>query len=306
MNNIYDKLVNSGIPCEQVLRDEPMAKHITFRVGGAADLFITVNNVAELRTVLGILTEENAEHFLIGNGSNLLFTDEGYRGAVVKLDGEFGAIRAEGNKIYAGASSLLSRVAQVALENSLAGMEPVSGIPGSIGGAIFMNAGAYGGEMKDIVESVKLVSCDGSEEFELSNSELDFGYRHSGIQESGAIVTEVVIALPSGDKEEIRANMLDFMERRNSKQPVNFPSAGSTFKRPVGGYAAALIDQAGLKGTSVGGAEVSEKHAGFVINKGGATATDVLELMKLIQKTVYDNSGIMLEPEVRIIGGSLE
>ena len=239
---------------------------------------------------------------LIGNGSNLLFRDSGYRGVIIHLEGEFQDCEVQGDTVIAGSGKLLSSVSSLAAKSGLAGMEFASGIPGSIGGAIYMNAGAYGGEMKDIVTRVWLMSPDGKEETVRTGAEMEFAYRNSCLQRTGEIVTKVELKLQPEDAEAIQARIAELTEKRVQKQPVNFPSAGSTFKRPAEGYAAALIQESGLKGISVGGAEVSEKHSGFIINKGGATATDVLQLMELVEKKVYEDSGIHLEPEVRIIG----
>lgn len=302
MNNLKEDLIQLGIPEEQILENESMAKHISFRVGGNADFYVTCNNRSELAGLLQYLTKKEIPHMLVGNGSNLLFRDSGYRGVIIHLDGEFQDCQVSGTTLTAGSGKLLSGTASVATKNGLAGMEFASGIPGSLGGAIYMNAGAYGGEMKDIVRRVYLMAGDGSREYVKSLEEMDFSYRHSGIQDTGEIVTKVELELTKDNPEAIQARVAELTEKRVSKQPVNYPSAGSTFKRPVGGYAAALIQDAGLKGTSVGGAEVSEKHSGFIINKGGATATDVLQLMELVEEKVYEMSGIRLEPEVRIIG----
>lgn len=298
---------------ERVLCDEPMSAHTSFRIGGPADAYVIVDNEAELAGVLSLMTATDTEHILIGNGSNFLVADEGYPGVMIRLDGEFDSItfgyddagEAGTALVSAGGAKLMSSFSAAVTERGLSGFEFASGIPGSIGGAMFMNAGAYGGEMKDIVESVRLMKPDGSEVFERSNEEMDFSYRHSSIQNDGSIVLSACFRLTEAPKEEILARVMELQQKRNSKQPVNYPSAGSTFKRPVGGFAAALIEEAGLKGTSVGGAQVSEKHSGFVINTGGATASDVLELMRLIRKTVYEKSGIMLEPEVRLINCEL-
>lgn len=292
----------------QVHENEAMAAHTSFRIGGPADAFVEVKNEEELSAVLKIVTETKAEHMLIGNGSNLLVSDNGYPGIMIKLAGDFEAIvqdAADDTVVTAGGAKLLSSVSAYLTEHGLTGFEFASGIPGSIGGAMFMNAGAYGGEMKDIVVSVRLMTPDGAKVFERTNVEMEFGYRHSSIQEDGSIVLSATFQLQHDDKDAIAARVAELQEKRNSKQPVNYPSAGSTFKRPVGGFAAALIDEAGLKGASVGGAEVSEKHAGFVINKGGASCEDVLDLMRHVQKTVKANSGIDLEPEVRLINCKL-
>lgn len=296
--------IEKVIPSERVLVDEVMSKHTSFKIGGPAAALVLVNNEKELSQVLQIVGD--SEHLLIGNGSNFLVADEGYPGIMIKLDGDFDSIENLGEgRIKVGASKLLSNVSNYLVSNGLAGFEFASGIPGSIGGAMFMNAGAYGGEMKDIVETVRLMKPDGTDIFERNNSEMKFGYRHSSIQEDGSIVLSVVFKFESDDTETIKARVAELQQKRNSKQPVNYPSAGSTFKRPVGGYAAALIDQAGLRGFSVGGAQVSEKHTGFVINTGNATARDVVLLMTQIRDTVYSKFGIMLEPEVRLINCGL-
>lgn len=304
MNKIIVENIKSLIPMERVLVDEPMSEHTSFKIGGPADAMVLVENESELAAVLKLV--QGSEHILLGNGSNFLVADEGYPGIMIKLCGEFDEIKSCGESgICAGGAKLLSAVSAFATEHGLTGFEFASGIPGSIGGAMFMNAGAYGGEMKDIVESVRLMKPDGSEIIERNNSEMEFGYRHSRIQEDGMIVLSVKFKLEKGNIDEIKARVAELQEKRNSKQPVNYPSAGSTFKRPVGGYAAALIDEAGLRACSVGAAQVSEKHAGFIINTGGATANDVLELMRHVRKTVYEKSGIMLEPEVRLINCKL-
>lgn len=290
------------LPEERVHVDEPMRLHTSFRIGGPADVYAEVVNIDELKTVLRLMSDTGAEHLVVGNGSNFLVSDKGYRGVMIRLAGDFDSIELEGNCLRVGAAKLLSGVSAFATENGLSGFEFASGIPGSIGGAIYMNAGAYGGEMVDVVRSVKLIKADGSECYECSGDEMSFGYRMSAIQESGDIATEVVIELKKDDKEAIAERVKELAYKRNSKQPVQFPSAGSTFKRPANGYAAALIEEAGLKGLTVGGAQVSEKHSGFVINIGDATCNDVLELMRIVRQRVYDNSGIVLEPEVRIIG----
>ena len=291
------------VPADRVLVDEPMANHTSFRIGGPADALVIVNDEKELASVLDIV--KASEHILIGNGSNFLVADEGYPGIMIKLGGKFGEAVISGEEVRAGGAMLLSNLSAVLTENGLSGFEFASGIPGSVGGAVFMNAGAYDGEMKDIVKSVRLLKPDGSAIIEKSNKEMDFGYRHSSIQETNEIVLTVDYKLEKKDKAIIKDRVKVLQEKRNSKQPVNFPSAGSTFKRPASGYAAALIDEAGLRGCSVGAAQVSEKHAGFIINTGGATANDVLELMRKIRETVFEKSGIMLEPEVRLINCKL-
>lgn len=300
----------------RIIEDADMSKYTSFRAGGKARALVEVENKEQLKAVLQFADEENIPHLLLGNGSNTLFKDSGYEGLVIRLGDCFGytgiesddhkkaALDRPGEKVLVscGASMLLSTVAMFMREEGISGMEFASGIPGSIGGAIFMNAGAYGGEMKDIVASVHAVSPDGSEERDFTNEEMEFGYRHSALQENGWIVTDVTFNLAAGNKAEIAAVMKDLNARRNAKQPVNYPSAGSTFKRPEGYFAGKLIEDAGLKGLTVGGAQVSTLHSGFVINIGGATATDILQLIALVQNTVYDKFGVMLEPEVRIIG----
>lgn len=302
MKNLRNSFMELGIPESRILENESMAKHISFRVGGCADYYVNCTDRKELSSLLSFLTEEGVPHMLIGNGSNLLFRDSGYRGVIIHLEGEFQDCEVQGDTVIAGSGKLLSSVSSLAAKSGLAGMEFASGIPGSIGGAIYMNAGAYGGEMKDIVTRVWLMSPDGKEETVRTGTEMEFAYRNSCLQRTGEIVTKVELKLQPEDAEAIQARIAELTEKRVQKQPVNFPSAGSTFKRPVEGYAAALIQESGLKGVSVGGAEVSEKHSGFIINKGGATATDVLQLMELVEKKVYEDSGIHLEPEVRIIG----
>lgn len=298
------KKIKEVVPADRVLENEIMASHTSFRIGGPADALVLVNCENELQAVLKLVN--GCEHILIGNGSNFLVADEGYPGIMIKLDGEFDSITKDSDtEVTVGAAKLLSGVSAFLTDEGLAGFEFASGIPGSVGGAMFMNAGAYGGEMKDIVKVVRLMTPDGSKVFERTNEEMKFGYRNSAIQQDNSIVLKVTFELTKDEPEEIRKRVAELQQKRNSKQPVNFPSAGSTFKRPVGGYAAALIDEAGLRGTSVGGAQVSEKHAGFVINTGNATASDVLALMRIIRETVYEKSGIMLEPEVRLINCSL-
>jgi UDP-N-acetylmuramate dehydrogenase len=307
------EMISRTVPEKHVLRDEPMCRHTSFRIGGPAAALVLAGNEEELSAVLGAVTETGAEHMVIGNGSNLLVSDEGYPGIMIKLSGDFERIERDADdecRVRAGAAILLSRTAAFLTENGLAGFEFASGIPGSIGGAVFMNAGAYGGEMKDVVRSVRVMDVrPGSGEAyairELSGEEMDFSYRHSRAEEEGFLVLSAVLELTEDDPEAIQARVSELASKRNSKQPVNYPSAGSTFKRPVGGYAAALIEQSGLKGYRVGGAEVSEKHSGFVINTGGATAEDVLSVMRHVRDKVYEDSGITLEPEVRLINCSL-
>ena len=282
--------------------DVDMSAYTSFRTGGKVRRLATAENVEELRELLSELDKSGEPHLLLGNGSNTLFVADMYPGTVVKLGEGFSDISVKDDTLLVcGASALMSKVASAALENSLAGFEFASGIPGSIGGAVFMNAGAYGGEMKDIVEVVNVVSSDGRELKTLRPEDLDLSYRHSALEETGDIVVSVGLRLTKGDKAEIKTGMSELTRQRNEKQPVQYPSAGSFFKRPAGHFAGKLVEDAGLKGISVGGAQVSSKHAGFVINAAGATPQDIVDLMHLVQNTVYDKTGVMLEPEVRII-----
>lgn len=284
------------------LQNVDMRQYTSFKAGGAAAEMVIVDTVEELQEILAEIQREQKKSIMLGNGSNTLISDKGFDGTVVKLGEAFEEIEVDGDTIVCGCAALMSVVAKKALAADLSGFEPLSGIPGSIGGAVFMNAGAYGGEMKDIVESVDLVSRDGSTLRTVKGEDMDFGYRHSILEESGEIAVSVKLKLTKGNHEEIAAQMQELMKRRNEKQPVQYPSAGSFFKRPPGYFAGKLVQDAGLKGLTVGGAQVSELHSGFVINIGGATATDIIDLMHLVQNTVYDQFGVKLEPEVRIIG----
>ncbi|MBS4869271.1 MAG: UDP-N-acetylmuramate dehydrogenase [Eubacterium sp.] len=297
--NIVDDLIKI-VGSENVLQNEPMSKHTTFRIGGNADVFVTPNTTESLESIISYVTNNNIPYYIIGNGSNLLVKDNGFRGVIIQLYKKFANIAVNDNVITAQAGALLSTVAKTALNNSLTGMECLSGIPGTIGGAVCMNAGAYGGEMKDIVVKTKVIHNGKIET--ISNNDSDFGYRKSKIMSENMIVVETVLSLEKGNKEEIQSKMCDLLTQRNSKQPVELPSAGSTFKRPEGYFAAKLIDDSGLRGYSVGKAQVSPKHCGFVVNNGGATAKDVLTLMHNVSSVVEDNFGVKLEPEVRIIG----
>ncbi len=296
------------VPGDRVLRDESMSRHTSFRIGGPAAAFVIVNDEEELAAVLSAVTETGAEHMIIGNGSNLLISDEGYPGIMIKLGGDFESIKrdeADPCTVRVGAAMLMSRTSAFLTENGLSGFEFASGIPGSIGGAVFMNAGAYGGEIKDVVRSVRVMDPDGTNLRTVSNEDMQFAYRHSMAEDEGILILSAEMELTEDDPEAIAARVAELQFKRNSKQPVNYPSAGSTFKRPVGGFAAALIEQSGLKGYTVGGAQVSEKHSGFVINIGGASCEDVLAVMRHVRETVYADSGILLEPEVRLINCSL-
>ena len=270
----------------------------TFRIGGAIPILAQPDTVDKLRRILSSFNANGVKYFVLGRGSNLLAPDGGVDYPVILLSqGEFTDVRVEGDTIAAGAGAPLLKVCTAALEAELSGLETEYGIPGSVGGGIFMNAGAYGGELADSLYSVDSVTKDGRL-VTRGREELSFSYRHSSFTDNGEIVVRACFKLKKAPKREIRAAMDDYMSRRRDKQPLNLPSAGSVFRRPEGYYAGALIEQAGLKGYTVGGAQVSEKHAGFIVNAGGATAKDVSELIEYIRKTVFEQSGVMLEPEV--------
>ncbi|MBO5610254.1 MAG: UDP-N-acetylmuramate dehydrogenase [Eubacterium sp.] len=284
----------------ELLKNEPMSKHTTFKTGGCADTFYRIFDFDGLSEVLDILNKNGEKPLIIGNGSNLLVSDMGPGVPVIEIGEGMSEVICDGDMIEAQAGARLSKVSRVALENSLTGMEFASGIPGTIGGALYMNAGAYGGEMKDVVESVKVLM--NGEIIELKGDEMDFGYRHSRAMQDEMIFLSTKLRLKSGDKTKIEETMNDFNQRRRDKQPLEYPSAGSTFKRPEGYFAGKLIMDSGLAGESFGGAMVSPKHCGFVINTGGATSTDVYELIKRVQNVVYEKFGVRLETEVKLIG----
>lgn len=286
---------------ERVLFEEPMKRHTTFRIGGPAEVFCMPENFTEVRKILEICKEEKLPYFILGNGSNLLVSDKGYRGVVIQLDRNYGGIRVENTEIYASAGALLSAIAATARKAALTGFEFAGGIPGTLGGAVVMNAGAYGGEMKDVLQKVRVMAQNG-EIFDIPVEDLEMGYRTSVIKTAGYIVLEAVLSLKKGDIDEIKALTRKLSEQRISKQPLEYPSAGSTFKRPEGYFAGKLIMDSGLRGYRVGGAQVSEKHCGFVINVGDATAEDVRMLMKNVTETVYEKFGVTLEPEVKFLG----
>ncbi len=285
------------LPAGQIFRQEPMSRHTTFRVGGPAEMFLKIRSAGELQKLLTFFCESGTKYFVVGNGSNLLVSDEGYDGVILHIADGFQEIRIANEKITAQAGVLLGRTASAALEHSLTGLEFASGIPGSVGGGVVMNAGAYEGEMSQVVGRVKGITPEGKE-IEFANEELDYGYRKSILKRKKIVVTEVEFRLFGGMRKEISAKMADFAERRRVKQPLEYPSAGSTFKRPEGYFAGKLIMDAGLRGMSVGGAQVSEKHCGFIINKGGATAADIRRLMNMVQERVRERFGVELEPEV--------
>lgn len=296
----YDELMKI-LPEDGVRLNEPMEAHTTFRVGGPADYFVTPGTGEELADVIACCKAEGVPYYIIGNGSNLLVSDNGYRGAVIQIFKAMSQVEVDGSCIAAQAGALLSGIAAKALENGLAGFEFAAGIPGTLGGACVMNAGAYGGEMKDVLKQVTVLSKEGRI-FTIPAQELEMGYRTSIIAKKGYIVLEAVIELREGDVQEIKALMDELKEKRVTKQPLEFPSAGSTFKRPEGYFAGKLIQDAGLRGFQVGGAQVSEKHCGFVINKDHAAAADIEKLMQQVSEKVYADSGVRLEPEVKRLG----
>lgn len=297
---MYDYM-KTVIPKERILFHEPMSRYTTFRVGGEAECLIMIHREEELAKMVRYLHQIEEEYFILGNGSNLLVGDKGYRGVVLKLDGPMEEVRVEGTTVRAGAGALLSRAAASARDQGLSGMEFAAGIPGSIGGAVVMNAGAYGGEMKQIVVSVRGMDQDG-EILTMDNDTMEFGYRSSAIRNRPITVLEVTLQLAEGQKEEIGARMEELAGLRRSKQPLEYPSAGSTFKRPEGYFAGKLIMDAGMRGYRIGGAQVSEKHCGFIINTGRATAADIRELIEEVQERVQARFHVMLEPEVVFLG----
>lgn len=287
--------------CPNALKDEPMKLHTTFRIGGPADCFLTPESAGQLSEVISFCRKEKIPYFVMGNGSNLLVSDKGIEGVVIDIAGKLKNAETEGTNLTADAGILMSKLARTALEAGLSGLEKASGIPGTLGGAVYMNAGAYGFEMKDVIKSVTYMD----EELNIKKAflpELGFGYRKSMFTGRKCVILAAQMELVSEDKEQIRSEMAVYTEKRTTKQPLNMPSAGSVFKRPEGYFAGALIEQAGLKGYSVGGAEVSEKHAGFIVNRKNASADDVLKLIEHIKKTVFEKFSVMLEPEIRMIG----
>lgn len=295
LTELQNVMCGSGI-----FMQEPMKKHTTFRVGGPADVLVQPDETA-LAAILALCRQYHVSYSFIGNGSNLLVGDKGIRGVVIEMTDPMGNIEVDGTKITAQAGAMLSKIANTAASNGLGGMEFAAGIPGSVGGAVVMNAGAYGGEMKDIIEKVYVLDENGAQ-LELDRDALDLGYRHSCIPEKKYIVTKVVLELVPRNEAEIRSEMKELNEKRAEKQPLQYPSAGSTFKRPEGYFAGKLIMDAGLRGYQVGGAQVSEKHCGFVINKGDATAADICQLMRDVSDKVQAQFGVVLEPEVKMIG----
>lgn len=297
---MLNKLI-SIVGKENVFQNEVMSRHTTFKVGGPADYFVTPHTSDEIKEVISLCKKEDIPYYVIGNGSNLIVKDLGYRGVIIQLYKNFADYRIEDNKVYAKSGIMLSKLAKHIYEAELTGFEFASGIPGTLGGAVTMNAGAYGGEIKDIIVSATVLDNEGNI-ITFSKDELKLSYRKSIISEKKYVVLETEMILKKGNKEKIKECMDEFSRRRIEKQPLEFPSAGSTFKRPEGYFAGKLIMDTGLAGYTVGGAKVSEKHCGFVINAKNATASDILELIKDVQEKVYDKFGVNLETEVKVLG----
>lgn len=288
--------LEAAIPKELIYKDEPMKNHTSFKIGGPADFLVTPRNVRDISRIIKNL--KNVPYYVIGNGSNLLVRDEGYRGVIIKIGNEMSKIVIEGNIITAQSGVPLGRLALKAQEAGLTGLEFASGIPGTLGGAVLMNAGAYDGEMKQVVVSTEYIDENGNIN---KITDHDFGYRCSFFTDTDYIIVKSKLQLQEGNKSEIRAKMAELNKRRREKQPLEYPSAGSTFKRPEGYFVGKLMEDAGLKGYTVGGAQISEKHGGFVINKGGATCADVLQLIEDVSSEIYCRFGVELEPEIKII-----
>lgn len=300
MSDIFEKELQKVMDTERVLKQEPMKKHTTFRVGGPAEYYM-IPKRDEIEALIRLCNHYNIPFLIIGNGSNLLVSDRGIRGAVIEIGKEMDEIQIEGERIGVQAGALLSKTAHRAMKESLTGMEFAAGIPGCVGGAVAMNAGAYGGEIKDILSCVTILTKEG-EVKKLSAKELELSYRHSIISAKEYIVLDAEFVLKKGEREQIESRMEELKEKRVEKQPLEYPSAGSTFKRPEGYFAGKLIMDAGLRGFQVGGAAVSEKHCGFVINRGDATAADIYQLIQEVQKEVSRRFGVKLEPEVKMVG----
>lgn len=301
MNQALREYMASILPAENIKYQEPMHRHTSFRTGGEAAALVQVNNEEQLRKLLFYLKATENEYFILGNGTNLLVSDQGYQGVIIQIGSGMSEVKAEGERIVVQAGALLAQTARRAMEEGLTGMEFASGIPGSVGGGIVMNAGAYDGEMKQIVESVTVLNQDG-EEMELDCDTMEFGYRTSVIRNRPFVVTKATLRLTKGEKAAVCAKMDDFAARRKAKQPLEYPSAGSTFKRPEGHFAGKLIMDSGLRGYRIGGAQVSEKHCGFIINTGTATSEDIMELMAEVQERVKGKFGVVLEPEIVTLG----
>lgn len=301
MNQDFLNQLCEIVGSDNVCVDEPMKNHTTFRIGGNADYFVSPHSTGEIKDVIRVCKCAQMPWYVIGNGSNLLVSDEGFRGVIIRLFKNFAMIEIREDEVCVQAGALLSKTAKKAMEHSLTGFEFAAGIPGTIGGALVMNAGAYGGEMKDVTKSVTVLTQEG-EVLTLNKEKLEMGYRTSVIARKNYVALSAVLKLRRGEKDIIAAKMEELKEKRVSKQPLEYPSAGSTFKRPEGYFAGKLIMDAGLRGFSVGGAQVSEKHCGFVVNTGDASAADVLKLIKEVSGRVKEQTGVVLEPEVKLLG----
>lgn len=301
MNTAFQKYAAENFDSENVLLLEPMAAHTTFKVGGAADFFIKISSRQQLVKTVPYLNALGLSYFVLGNGSNLLVSDNGYQGVILQIGAQMGNITVDGTKITVQAGAPLAKLAKTAMEHGLSGLEFASGIPGTVGGAVMMNAGAYGGEMEQVVSSVTVLAKDGSE-LTLSHDDMEFSYRSSILKNRSFIILEAEFTLQPGDTKQIQAKMEEYGQSRREKQPLQYPSAGSTFKRPAGCYAGKLIMDAGLRGYRIGGAQVSEKHCGFIVNVGNAQASDIYELIQEVQERVYEKFGVRLEPEIIMLG----
>ena len=297
MEQLKQQLQAEGIPYRE---NEPLAAHCTFKIGGPAALFVQPQTETQLCRAVALCKAQNVRYYLLGNGSNILFADEGYAGTVMDVSALHSTVEVSGTCVCAGAGVRLSALCKVALEHSLTGLEFAYGIPGTVGGAVYMNAGAYGGEMKDVLTAVRYLTAEG-DIVEAPAAELDLGYRHSVFETNGGCILSAELHLQQGNAATIKARMEELMAKRVDKQPLDKPSAGSTFKRPAGAFAAALIDQCGLRGYRHGGAAVSDKHCGFVVNLGGATCADVLALCEEVRTIVKEKTGYDLEKEIRVV-----
>ena len=302
MDALIQSLVQSNFAPERIVPQAPMAQYTTLRIGGPAEVLVSIASADEIAVALRAAKNVGAPVTIIGNGSNLLVRDGGIRGLVLRIAAGMNAIRREGDRLLVEAGASLASAAAFARDEGLCGLAELGGIPGTLGGGVLMNAGAYGAELSQVVAQVEGIHLADGRRVSYPADRLNFSYRHSALMDTDVVVTQATLSLAPGDPEAIRARMEACARARREKQPLNLPSAGSTFKRPEGHFAAKLIDDCGLRGLTVGGAQVSEKHAGFVVNVGGATARDMLELMRQIEQRVFEQTGVQLEPEVRILG----
>lgn len=301
ISNAIMEIIREYVPQENIHLNEPMAAHTTFRVGGPAECMVEIEDAGQLAKLLRYMNQVECPFTVVGNGSNLLVSDKGYQGVILLIGKKMSEIRVEGNRIYAQAGASMAQIASAAQKSGLTGLEFASGIPGTVGGGVVMNAGAYGGELAQVVKEVHVISIEG-EELCLDNDTMEFGYRRSILRENPFVVTEIVTELQPGDPGQIKAKMDELAAKRREKQPLEYPSAGSTFKRPEGYYAGELIMKAGLRGFQIGGARVADKHCGFVVNMGNATAADVMDVICEVQSRVKECFGVNLEPEIVFLG----